>query len=75
MFNGNFQGQRVAFGALLGPVGNVGPFNVDITLTYKVYTTPAHTTLAQVFSLLQSKESITSASLVIIYHLNQWGCA
>ncbi|XP_033992978.1 complement C1q tumor necrosis factor-related protein 6-like isoform X2 [Trematomus bernacchii] len=30
-----FQGQHVAFGATLGPVGDVGPFNADITLTYK----------------------------------------
>ncbi|KAL3054899.1 hypothetical protein OYC64_017762 [Pagothenia borchgrevinki] len=29
------QGQHVAFGASLGPVGDVGPFNAAITLTYK----------------------------------------
>ncbi|KAL7386131.1 hypothetical protein ABVT39_004384 [Epinephelus coioides] len=28
-------GKRVAFGAALGNVGNVGPFNAAITLTYK----------------------------------------
>uniref|UniRef100_A0A671Y7J7 C1q domain-containing protein n=1 Tax=Sparus aurata TaxID=8175 RepID=A0A671Y7J7_SPAAU len=29
------QGNRVAFGASIGNVGNIGPFNTDITLVYK----------------------------------------
>ncbi|KAG8014127.1 hypothetical protein GBF38_016443, partial [Nibea albiflora] len=29
------RGKRVAFGAYIGNVGNIGPFNTEITLTYK----------------------------------------
>ncbi|KAM4605276.1 complement C1q tumor necrosis factor-related protein 6-like [Polymixia lowei] len=29
------QGQQVAFGASIGSTGNIGPFNVEITLIYK----------------------------------------
>ncbi|XP_019117718.1 complement C1q-like protein 2 [Larimichthys crocea] len=29
------RGTRVAFGAYIGNVGNIGPFNTEITLTYK----------------------------------------
>ncbi|XP_040000248.1 complement C1q subcomponent subunit B-like [Xiphias gladius] len=29
------QGKQVAFGASIGNVGNIGPFNTEITLTYK----------------------------------------
>ncbi len=29
------QGKRVAFGASIGDIGNIGPFNTEITLTYK----------------------------------------
>ncbi|XP_067461805.1 complement C1q-like protein 2 [Thunnus thynnus] len=32
---GEVQGKRVAFGASIGNVGNIGPFNTEITLTYK----------------------------------------
>ncbi|XP_038574113.1 complement C1q-like protein 2 [Micropterus salmoides] len=32
---GVIQGNRVAFGASISNVGNVGPFNAEITLTYK----------------------------------------
>ncbi|XP_030259455.1 complement C1q-like protein 2 [Sparus aurata] len=32
---GEVRGNRVAFGASIGNVGNVGPFNTEITLTYK----------------------------------------
>nr|XP_046264106.1 complement C1q-like protein 2 [Scatophagus argus] len=30
-----FQGNRVAFGASIGNVGNIGPFNTEIIVTYK----------------------------------------
>ena len=30
------QAKQVAFGANIGDVGNIGPFNAEITLTYKI---------------------------------------
>ncbi|XP_060939595.1 complement C1q-like protein 2 [Limanda limanda] len=32
---GQLQGNKVAFGAAIGNVGNIGPYNSEITLTYK----------------------------------------
>lgn len=34
-FHVTSQGKRVAFGASIGNVGQIGPFNAEITLTYK----------------------------------------
>lgn len=43
-----------------------------LNVTYDVTLSVDH---AQVFSLLQSKESTTSASLAIICQVDRWGCA